>query len=222
MLRNKHLVIHLLPNSSLVEDKLFALQHIPIHPSTLPRPRRHHRIQPPCLKLPLQRWIDLAHRGAPRRLLLLHTLALLCLVGLLVRLGLTSPAQALPVVRLVPLAEGSGVDLDDGGFCERVCADELVVGRVEGDADDADLAGDAFGAPGEVARFEAEGAVFGVAAAGADKMDAFGAYAGVGGLAAFFEGSGFRGKVRSDGLRDSRCVALLPLLAVVGSLCSGS
>jgi len=31
-------------------------------------------------------------------------------------------------VSLVPLSEGSSVDLDDGGFGEGVCADEFIVG----------------------------------------------------------------------------------------------
>jgi len=92
-------------------------------------------------------------------------------------------------VRLEPLAEGRGVDLHDGGFGEGVGAHEFVVGGVVGDGDDAYFARDAFGAPGEVAGVEAEGAVFGVAAAGADEVDAFGADAGCGRLAAFFEGS---------------------------------
>ncbi len=55
--------------------------------------------------------------------------------------------------------------------------------------DDADLAGDAFAAPGEVAGFEAQGAVLGVAAAGADEMDSLAADAGVGWLTTFLKGS---------------------------------
>jgi len=92
-------------------------------------------------------------------------------------------------MRLEPRAEGRGVNLHDGGAGQGVGAHELVIGRVEGDGDDADFARDAFGAPGEVAGVEAQGPVFLVAAAGADEVDAFGADARVGGLAAFFEGS---------------------------------
>ena len=118
-------------------------------------------------------------------------------------------------MRLVPLSKGRRVDLHDGGFGQRVGAHELVVRRVEGHDDDAHFAGDAFGAPGEVARVEAEGPVFLVAAAGADEVDAFGADAGVGGLAAFFEGSVRGGLERAEG---GRCGSIvLPLLAIVCS-----
>lgn len=88
---------------------------------------------------------------------------------------------------LVPRAEGRGVDLDDGGLGEGVCADELVVGGVVGDGNDADLAGDALAAPREVARVEAERAELAVATARADKVDALAADTCVGGLAALLE-----------------------------------
>jgi hypothetical protein len=79
--------------------------------------------------------------------------------------------------------------LHNGGFGEGVGADELVVGRVESYDDDAHFAGDALAAPGEVAAVETEGAVFGVAAAGTDEMDAFVADTGVGWLTSLLEGS---------------------------------
>ena len=60
---------------------------------------------------------------------------------------------------------------------------------MERHGDDAHFAGDALGAPREVARVEAQGAEFAVAAARADEVDAFGADAGVGGLAALLESS---------------------------------
>lgn len=96
---------------------------------------------------------------------------------------------------LVPLAERCRVDLDDGGFGKRVRADEFVVRRMEGHANDANFAGYAFGAPGEVASFEAEAAVFGVTTTGADEMDTLSADTGVGWLAALLKGSVF---LRSD------------------------
>ena len=58
-------------------------------------------------------------------------------------------------MRLIPLAEGIGIDLDHGGLGEGVRADEFVVGRVEGDGNDTDFAGDALAAPGEVAGVDA-------------------------------------------------------------------
>lgn len=201
MLCITQLAIHLLPDSTLVERKLFAFKHISVHTPTLPRPRGHHGIQTTSLELPLKLCINLAHRRTPSCLLLLHTLALLGLLTLLLSLCLTSPSQALPVVCLVPLTERCRVDLDNGGLGKRVRADEFVVRRMEGHPNDADFTSYAFGAPGEVAGLEAEATVFGVAATGADEMDTFGADTGVGRLAALLKSS---------------------LLAVVGSLCSGS
>lgn len=189
MLCSTHPAIHLLPDSTLVKRKLFSLKHIPIHTATLPRPRSHHCVQTTSLELPLQLCIDLANRCTPSCLFLLHTLALFGLLALLLRLCLTSPPQALPVVCLVPLTERCGVDLDDGGFGKRIRADELVVRRMEGHANDADFAGYAFRAPGEVARFEAEGTIFGVTTTGADEMDTLSADTGVGWLATLLKSS---------------------------------
>jgi len=91
------------------------------------------------------------------------------------------------VVGLVPLLEGVGVDEDDGALDEGLGTDELVVGGVVGDVEDADLAGADLGAPGEVAGVEAEGAELEVAAAAADGVDATLADLGHGGGAAHFE-----------------------------------
>lgn len=92
---------------------------------------------------------------------------------------------------LVPLTERCGIDLDDGGLCKGVGADQLVVGRVESDGDDADLAGDALRTPREVARVETQCAELAVAATGTDEVDALGTDTGVGGLAALLESSVF-------------------------------
>ena len=181
-----------LPDGPGIERQLLPLQHIPVAPAALPRPARNDRIQPAGLELPLQARLHLAHLLEPLLLLFLHAVALLggLVGGLALGAGaLLPPPQRLPVVRLVPLAEGRGVDLDDGGLGQGVCAHELVVGRVEGDGDDADLARDALAAPREVAAVEAQAAVLGVAAAHADGVDALGPDAGRGGLAALFEGS---------------------------------
>lgn len=75
-------------------------------------------------------------------------------------------------MRLVPLAEGGGVDLDDGALDESVCADELVVRGVVLDAEDARLPGRRLGAPAEVARLEAERTELEVASPGSDGADA--------------------------------------------------
>ena len=189
----------LLPGRTLVERQLIPFQDIPVHPPTLPRPRANHCQQPPRLKLPLQRRLNLPRLLQPLLPLRRHALARLRRRLLLTSLPLplSIAPDVGPIVRLVPGLERRGVNLHDGGASEGVCADEFVVGRMVGHDDDADLARDAFAAPGEVAGFEAQGAVFGVAAAGADEVDAFGADAGVGGLTTFLEGS-VRGEVVSS------------------------
>jgi hypothetical protein len=125
-------------------------------------------------------------------MLLLNALALLDVLGGVRSLLLPSAPDCDAVVGLVPGAEGRGVDLDDGGLGQGVCAHKFVVGRVVDDADDASLAADALGAPREAAGLEAEGAELAVAAAGADEVDALGADARVGGLAALLESSAGR------------------------------
>ena len=89
----------------------------------------------------------------------------------------------------VPRAEGCGVDLYDGGFGKGIGPDEFIIGRMEEYANDTDFAGYTFRAPGEVAGFETEGAVFLVAAACADEMDTLGADSGLGWLTTFLKGS---------------------------------
>lgn len=88
---------------------------------------------------------------------------------------------------LEPLSEWGSVDLDDGGFCEGVRADEFVVRRMVDDSNHTGLAGNALGSPGVVAGFEAESAEFSVTATGADKMNTLSSNTGIGGLAALLE-----------------------------------
>lgn len=180
----------LLPDSTLVESKLLSLENVAVHTTALARPGRNNGVQATSLELPLKSSLDLAGRSESSTLLLLDALALLLLSRSLgARLLLPTTAQSLAVVCLVPLSERCGVDLDDGRSGQGVCADELVVGRVEGDCNDADLAGNALRAPGKVAAVEAQGTEFAVAAAGAHEMDSLGTDTGVGGLAALLESS---------------------------------
>lgn len=44
----------------------------------------------------------------------------------------------------IPLSEGSGINLNDGGFGEGICADEFVVGRMECDDNDTDFSSNSF------------------------------------------------------------------------------
>ena len=88
---------------------------------------------------------------------------------------------------LVPLAEGRGVDLDDGRLGQGVGADQLVVGRVVGDNDDTGLAGNTLRSPGKVTGVETQGTVLVVAATSADGVDSLGTDPGVGLLTAGLE-----------------------------------
>lgn len=88
---------------------------------------------------------------------------------------------------LVPLSEGGGIDLDDGGFGEGVGSDQLVVGGVVGDNDHTDLAGNTLRGPREVTGFETKGTELSVATTGTDEMDSLRSDTGVGVLSAGFE-----------------------------------
>ena len=117
---------------------------------------------------------------------------------------------------LVPLSEGSGIDLDDSGAGQGVGTDELVVGGVVDDTDDTGLLGDALGTPGEVTGIETESAELAVAATGADEVDTLSANTGVGRLAALLESP----EAMLDMTREAIGLCI-PLLAVVCALRTG-
>jgi len=181
----------LLSDSTLVESQLLTLEDIAVGAARLTGSRRDDSKQTTGLELTLQGSIDLGRGLHALRMLLLNALRLLLISNMyfLAGLLLSATTEGLAIVCLIPLTERSRIDLDNGGLGEGVCADEFVVGRVVGDADDAGLARDAFAAPAEVAGVEAQGAELAVTAAGADEMYALGADTGVGGLAAFLESS---------------------------------
>jgi hypothetical protein len=180
---NHHLFVEL----ALVEGELLTLEDVTVDAAGLAGAAGDDGVKATGLELLLDGVLDLALGGVAGGLLLLDRVALLDLLGVLALGLLASAADALAVVGLVPLTEGGGVDLDDGGAGQGVGADELVVGGVVGDGDDAGLAGAALGGPGEVAGVEAEGTVLVVTTAGADGVDALGANTGVGTLATSFE-----------------------------------
>ena len=120
------------------------------------------------------------------------------LLGLLVGLGLAGKSGA--VVRLEPLTEGGGVDLDNAVLDEGLGPHKLVGGGVVHDVDETGLAGDGLRAPGEVAGLKAEGAELLVSTAGADSVDPLGTELGQGRGASSIE---------------------VPLLDVLGALSSG-
>ena len=187
-----YIVENLLPQLSLVEGQLVALENVSIHSSTLPRSTADAGIQSSGGKLRLDQALHLGGHSTGSQFPL-HALALGNLLGLLSWSRLASPllADRNAVVSLVPLSERGGVDLDDGGFSQGVGSDELVVGRMEGDGDDTGLLGNAFGSPGEVARIETDGAEFAVTSTGTDEMDTFGTDTGMGALTASLEGTLF-------------------------------
>ena len=172
---------------ALVESQLLALQDVTVAAAALAGTAGDDGVQTTGLELLLNSGLGLALLSEASSLLLLDGVALLHGLLLLALLLLPAAADGLAVVGLVPLTEGGGIDLDDGGLGEGVGADQLVVGRVVDDTDDTGLAGAALGGPGEVTRVEAQGTVLVVAAAGADGVDALGADTGVGLLAAGLE-----------------------------------
>lgn len=177
----------LLVELTLVESQLLTLEDVAVAATRLAGTRGDNGVQTTSLELLLESGVDLAVLLKAGSLLLLDALALLHLLDSLALLLLATTAQGLAVVGLVPLTEGSGIDLDDGGLGEGVCTDELVVGRVVDDANDADLAGGALGGPSKVTRVETQGTVLVVAAAGAHGVDALCADTGLGGLTAGLE-----------------------------------
>ncbi len=171
----------------LVESELLTLEDVSVAAAGLAGTAGDDGEEATGLELLLDWVLDLALGGKALGLLLLDRLGALDLLLLDALSLLATAADGLAVVGLVPLAEGGGVDLDDGAAGQGVGADQLVVGRVVGDGDDARLAGAALGGPGKVTRVEAQGAVLVVAAAGADGVDTLGADTGVGTLAASLE-----------------------------------
>lgn len=221
------LFYRLLADSLLVESKLLTLQNVTVNTARLTGAGSDNGVQTTGLELALEGTLGLAALSEAGSLLLDDGRGLLLLGGL--GLLLASTTEGLAVVGLVPLTEGSGINLHNGGLGQGVCADQLVVGGVEGHSDDTGLAGDTLGAPGEVAAVETQSTELLVTTTGADKVNALGSDTGVGGLATLLEGS----VERNVRILFSNCCdppptkqkkiselmgCIVPLLAVVGAL----
>jgi hypothetical protein len=172
---------------ALVESQLLTLQDVTVAAAALAGTAGDDGVQTTGLELLLDGGLGLALLGEASGLLLLNGVALLHGLLLLALLLLSATADRLAVVGLVPLTEGSGIDLNDGRLGEGVGADQLVVRGVVDDTDDTGLAGGTLRSPGKVTRVETQGTVLVVATAGADSVDALGADTGVGLLAAGLE-----------------------------------
>jgi hypothetical protein len=174
---------------ALVEGQLLALQDVSITTARLARTARNNGKKTTSLELLLDSGLDLAGGGEAGGLLPLDGTALLDLLGGLALLLLTATAEGLAVVGLVPLTEGSGVDLHHSRLGQGVGAHKFVVRRVIGHHDDTGLACAALRGPSEVAAVETECSVLVVTAAGANLVDTLGADTGVRRLAASLESS---------------------------------
>lgn len=188
------LFFRLLADSLLVESKLLTLQNVTVTAAGLAGARGNNGEKTTGLELALDSRLSLTGVGEAGSLLLGDGGGLLLLGSL--SLLLASTADGLTVVSLVPLTEGGSVNLDNGRLGQGVCADQLVVGGVEGHSNDTGLAGDTLGAPREVTGLETETTELLVTTTGADKVDALGANTGVGGLTTLLERSVERRHVR--------------------------
>lgn len=115
---------------ALVESELLTLEDVAVAATGLAGAGRDNGVEATGLELLLESGVDLAGGGEALSLLLLDRLGLLDLLKGLTLLLLAAATEGLAVVGLVPLTEGSGVDLDNGGLGKGVGADKLVVGRV--------------------------------------------------------------------------------------------
>merc|ERR1719473_800056 len=150
----------------LVEDKLFALEDVPVTAPALTRARGNARHQTTARELILKIGIQ-ALRLVAALQLRVHVSALA--FGLDVLLGLNFLAQVPAVVREVPLLEGRRVHLDDGILDQGLRAHKLVVCGVVDNVHDTRLAGAVLGPPRVIPRVQAQCTILHVTSTAADE-----------------------------------------------------
>lgn len=167
-------------DSLKVESKLLTLKNVTVNTATLARSGRNSGVKTAGTELGVDGRLDLGvtSTGVNLALSLLGSLNGLGLLDLLTLLL----ANDNTVVRLVPLTERSGIDLDNGGLGKSVGSDQLVVRGVESNVDNTGLAGNTLRAPREVTGLNTESTELLVTTAGTDGVDSLGSDTGVGGL----------------------------------------
>jgi len=183
-----------------VEVQLLALQDVSVTSSALSRPGRDGSVKGTGPDL-------LGQSGVQSGVLLPLGQDSLNVVGLLglalagSSLGGLGSTERSGVVSLVPLSEGSSIDLDDGTLNQGLGSEQLVVGRVVNDVDNPGLPGDVLGTPSEVTRVQSHGSVLGVSSPDTDLVNPLGTQLGHGGLTTELE------------------LSLLPVLGPSGTRC---
>ena len=167
--RNSLLLRLLCVELALVERELVTLEDVPVGAAALARPGRDAREEAVALELVLEGLSKRLRGGALLALALCvrgESLLASSLGSVGARLG-----EVEAVVLVVPVAERGGVDGHDRVLGEGVRPDELVVGRVVDDIENARLAADDLGSPGVGAVVKAKGAELHVATHAADGLD---------------------------------------------------
>lgn len=146
-----------------VEFEFLTLKDVTVTTTGLTGARRDDSVKTTGGELIIDRGFDLGESLAGS-LLLQDTVGFLGVTGTGSITG-TLLTQNFSVVGFVPLAEGGGIDLDDGVLDEGLGTDEFVVGGVVDDVNDTGFAGDGLAAPAEGTGIETEGTEFGVSTA---------------------------------------------------------
>lgn len=163
-----------------VELELLALKDVAIAAARLAGTAGDDGVETASGELVINMGINLGELFAALKLA--EDAAGLLLLGLLGSLGALALAKGLTVVGLVPLTEGSGINLDDGRLDKGLGTDKLVVAGIVDNIDDTGLAANSFASPGEVARVKTQGTLLDVTTTDTDGVDTLGTELGVGSL----------------------------------------